>query len=480
MPVLRTEPRGYERYRPLVDDWDAFTEALARPLPTCVWANPSRVTPEHMADLLAREDLAPQRLAWHPGAFRIASGDGTGRRWWHMAGLAHAQEEASLLPVAALAPRPGHRVLDLCAAPGGKTAQLALAVGAQGTVVANDVSINRMRPLRANIERLGLTNVASTVHDGASYPPAAGQFDRVLVDAPCTAEGTLRKHAAPAERIGPAVSSRYGARQAALLRKAIQLCRPGGRIVYSTCTFAPEENEAVVDAALRRHPDPDAELRLVPCALDPVRTAPGVTAWNGTRFHPALAHAVRVWPHHNDTGGFFIAVLEKRSGTRAPQPRRAIEPIPAREWARPLAERFGLPLERWTDHIAHRQTARGLHLVNRAHAVPSRPAPNALGMFFYKTQTRPPKLTTGGALWIGGHAEGNVVELDAEQTRDYLARETFDLHAGQDAQCTGRGHVLVRHLGFCLGVGWYEASRGTVKSLFPARWNVVQPAPVMS
>ncbi|MGD8498070.1 MAG: RsmB/NOP family class I SAM-dependent RNA methyltransferase, partial [Chromatiales bacterium] len=236
-----------QRYRPLIDDWAGFIDTMRRPLPACVWTNPLRARPEQLEPLLAADGLEPTPIGWDPSGFRLRESDRFGTRWWYLAGLCHAQEEVSRVPVALLEPQPGERILDLCAAPGGKTAQIGIALLNRGTVVANDLTIDRMRPLRANLERLGLINISVTAHDGTAYPNAAGRFDRVLVDAPCSGEGTLRKRSTRHTPSGPEISRRFAERQAALLKRAVALCRPGGRIVYSTCTFAPEENERVVD-----------------------------------------------------------------------------------------------------------------------------------------------------------------------------------------------------------------------------------------
>lgn len=296
-----------ERYRPIVDDWDAFAAALHRPLPTCIWANPLRTTPEALADGLRDQGLAPEPLPWLDHAFRLPADVEIGNRFAYVTGLYHVQEEVSLLPVPLLDPHPGTRVLDLCAAPGNKTAQIATRLANRGTVVANDISYGRLASMRSTLDRLGIANVSTTTYDAANYPPESGAFDRVLADVPCSCEGTSRKQPNVIEQRG-AMRDLTGA-QRAILRKAVQRCRPGGRIVYATCTYAPEENEAVVDAVLR-DVGPD-RLRLLPARVEGVASSPGLTAWERHTFHPSLTNAMRVWPHQNDTGGFFVAVLEK-------------------------------------------------------------------------------------------------------------------------------------------------------------------------
>jgi NOL1/NOP2/sun family putative RNA methylase len=297
----------FERYRDVVDDWQAFAEALARPLAPVVWANTLRTTAERFRERLAEAGLAAEHLAWHPGAFRLPLGTRPGKSLAFLTGQYHVQEEVSLLPVVLLDPRPGERILDLCAAPGNKTVQAAVRMGDRGAVIANDKSRRRLGVVRRNLERLGVTCVAVTVADGASLPRSWGLFDRVLADVPCTCEGTTRRNPEVAWRwqLSPLDQSK---KQLPLLDKAVQHTRPGGRVVYSTCTYAPEENEAVVDAALRRY---GSELRLLPAEIPGFRSAPGLTAWRDRRWDGSLERAMRVFPHHNDSGGFFVAMLER-------------------------------------------------------------------------------------------------------------------------------------------------------------------------
>jgi NOL1/NOP2/sun family putative RNA methylase len=471
------------RYRPLfdavVDGWGGFLAALARPLPTCIWSNPLRGDSDTLATLLAEEGVTAERIRWLDGAgagaaLRLPAGFKAGQRWWYCAGLAHAQEEVSQLPVALLDLAPGQRVLDLCAAPGGKTAQIALALGNRGTVLANDFSPERIAALQGNLDRLGLVNVSTTWCDGGNYPAAAGAFDRILVDAPCSSEGTLRRNASLATRLGTERSARMAGRQRALLRKAVQLCRPGGRIVYSTCTFAPEENELVVADVLAAH---DGRLRLLPAGgvarLPGLATGPGVTRWQGRVLPDALAGCLRVWPHAGDTGGFFIAVLEKAAdapGLPEPEPLGLALPPEDPDWCAEVAAHYGIATPIAEQYRAHRQTRRGLHLAASDHAPPAAPRPEGSGLFFHRTNIRPPKLTTAGALLLGGQATRQVLDLEAPAERDaYLRRQTLTPTRAQTAHCRP-GQVIVRHRGFPLGVAVLHRS-GDLESLFPRRWS---------
>jgi len=181
----------------------------------------------------------------------------------------------------------------------------------RGVIVAADVNENRIRGLLGNVYRLAHPNVLAVAGDGRGFPEEAS-FDRVLVDAPCSGEGTLRRRSGR-----PPNQSRrflgYAARmQDALLRKAVSVTRPGGTILYVTCTFAPEENEAVVSRVLD-----DAPVDLDPLDL-PVPHAPGLVAFDGRRFDPRLEGAARIYPHHLDSGGLFLARLRRLDDGRSP------------------------------------------------------------------------------------------------------------------------------------------------------------------
>lgn len=459
-----------ERYRDLVDDWPAFLDALARPLPTAIWTNRLRIRAERLRELLVAEGLAPRPLAWNPSAFRIETAGTIGDRWWFRAGLAHAQEEVSQLPALLLDPRPGERILDLCAAPGGKTAQLAAALHNRGTVVANDVRIDRTRALSALIARLGLVNVSTTVHDGGSYPSAAGQFDRVLVDAPCSAEGTARKNPAVLERASDS-RERYPPLQRRLLQRAVELCRPGGRIVYSTCTFAPEENELVVDAVLGRF---GARLRLLPARVEGLAADPGLDRWQGRRLHPDLIHSLRIWPHRNDTGGFFVAVLEKLGEGQPPEV--AAVPDAGLDQLAALLARHGIAPSALAGWTVHRRSSRSLWLTSTDHRPPPAPYSATVGLPLVSTKTRPAKLSTAGALLLAPHAHAQVIDLHRHQLPAYFARDALSLPAAQSAACSGAGHVLVRYRGVGLGTGYWDPRRGALESLFPKHWAGTGPA----
>lgn len=469
-----------ERYRPLVADWPAFDACLRRPLPLTLWANPLRASAGEVRSWLEAEGLVPEPLPWRSGAFRIAAGEAPapGSLLATVAGLVHVQEEVSLLPVTLLDPRPGERVIDLCAAPGSKAAQIGAAMAGRGTLVANDADWRRQASLGRNLERLGVRNAVLTVYDAANFPEAGARFDRVLADVPCSCEGTSRKNP-EVFTWGDASDRPDRVRvQRAILRKAVRLCRPGGRIVYSTCTYAPEENEAVVDSVLREARP--GELRVAEARVAEFASEPGLTGWEGEAFGRALTGAMRVWPHANDTGGFFVAVLEKGGGAEAGVPELlAVEGVEAEPWLAPVRERFGFRSDLFGEHVLVPRGRGVLALVPDDLAPPARPEAKSMGLSFLYSDMRNPKLTTGAAMAFGREATRNLVELEEAELRAYLARRDQQVPEGRVVEGSGPGYVLVRHRGVCFGVGWLRpgAVGGVVslRSLFPKRWAVSAP-----
>ncbi len=470
---------AFARYKSIVDDWRGFIDALARPLPPVVWANTLRADAARVWALLEKEGIQGTPLAWYPTAMRLPPTARPGKTWLYQVGLLHIQEEVSLLPAVLLDPRPGERVLDIAAAPGGKTVQMAVRMENRGTIVANDVGFARMRALRHVLERLGILSVSTTIYNGANLPRAMGAFDRVLVDAPCSCEGTARKNPEVLGTCGLDTSLDHQGLQKALLRKAVLLCRPGGRIVYSTCTFAPEENEAVVDAIIRDFGE--HRLRIVPARVQGLRISPGLTEWDGLKFVEGMEQTVRIWPHHNDTGGFFVAVLEKSAegwGSLPPEipplpdlwPERVVESGP---WMDFLCERFGFSQDTFAPYLFLRMSSKGLHITCNDHRPPPRPRPDAVGMLFVHTKSRTPKITTAGALAFGHAATRNVVPLRRDQLEAYLTRQEIDLSPTQVEACTGPGFVIVAHAGIVVGTGLYRQRPGhrhVLESMFPKGW----------
>lgn len=223
-----------------------------------------------------------REVPWAKDGYYYEKEDQPGKHPYHEAGLYYIQEPSAMAPVTLLEVQPGERVLDLCAAPGGKSTQIAAALQGKGLLISNEIHQARAKILSENIERMGIRNACVTnetpQHLSQLFPE---YFDRILVDAPCSGEGMFRKNEEACGEWSPENVELCADRQDEILDCAAQMLLPGGRLVYSTCTFAPQENEGSINRFMERHPE------------------------------FSLVKTLRLWPHHIQGEGHFAAVLEK-------------------------------------------------------------------------------------------------------------------------------------------------------------------------
>ena len=278
----------------LGEEYPLFLQSLERPRAVALRFNPLKG--EHPELPFVGEPVPWERLGYYydPAAR-------PGLHPYHEAGVYYLQEASAMAPVQLLDPQPGERICDLCAAPGGKSTQIAGRLLGHGFLLSNEYSPKRAKILSRNIERLGIANALVTNETPQRLAQRLpGFFDRVLVDAPCSGEGMFRKEEAAVTDWSQETVEMCARRQAEILDSAALLVRPGGRLVYSTCTFAPEENEEAVARFLEDHPD------FAPETVD----APWFAAGDPGTF--------RLWPHKLLGEGHFAAVL-RRSGDEAPE-----------------------------------------------------------------------------------------------------------------------------------------------------------------
>lgn len=276
-----------------------------------VWANPLR-TGRTVAEELAELGVDAEPCDWLPEAATIEPSRKPAVTESAAAadGRLYVQNLSSMLAPLVLDPAPGERVLDLAAAPGGKTLHLAARMRLEGELAAVEPVRDRFFKLRANLERCGAGGFVRTfTHDGRDVGrKTPGRFDAVLLDAPCSSEARFDpRDPATFAYWGPRKLAESARKQKALLRSAFDATRLGGRVLYCTCSFAPEENELVVAHTLRRLGD---AVRIEPVAVPVEGVQPGLTAWRGKRLPDELTQTVRVLPSDH-LAGFYLALLRK-------------------------------------------------------------------------------------------------------------------------------------------------------------------------
>lgn len=382
-------------------------------------------------------------VPWEKNGFFYDPSARPGAHPYHEAGLYYLQEPSAMSAANLLDAQPGERVLDLCAAPGGKSTQLAAAMAGEGLLVCNEYHPARAKILSRNIERMGVANALvlnETVEHLAAY--FSRFFDKILVDAPCSGEGMFRKEEAAVTDWSRDTVAHCAQRQRQILQEAAGMLRGGGRLVYSTCTFSPEENEGVISTFLRENPDFSIEKVEAPYFSQ------GRPDWV-TPPMEALADTFRLWPHRLRGEGHFAAVLRRDGG----EWQDAAHPAPGRlpkEWQEFVAETSisvpeGVPVafgSSWFLAPPLLPELKGLRVLRPGLELGS----GAKGRFVPAHAL---------ALWL--KSAGTTASFSPEAILPYLRGETL---AGG-----AKGWTLVQVRG--LSIGWAKGSNGVLKNHYP-------------
>lgn len=482
----------------LGDEYPAFRASYEKPRRASLRINTLRLNGTDEEQLRALLPFLTERVPFASDGWYYAeeSSIRPGKHPYHEAGVYYIQEASAMIPASLCPPRPGDRVLDLCAAPGGKATQLACALHDQGILVANEIHPGRASVLSRNVERMGIPNaLVLNMEPQALAERFRGFFDRIVVDAPCSGEGMFRKEPQAAAMWSPKNIAQCAARQADILRAAARMLAPGGTITYSTCTFAPEEDEGSILSFLREHPDfdtvPTESPEILTCLADGQLDS-GKPDWvpGGTDYADSLRRTIRLFPHHADGEGHFAAILRRKCDQDAVS--TASRPAPCAASASPgKPARVSRPARRDERTQSRTSVAEAMRLFDSFAQTVLGFIPNGIPCLFGDTLTLLPAgcgltadATDGLRILRAGLELGRVAgdrfspshalamaslplpdgahrfELNtADQTASYLRGEALACPADLN------GWHIVTLSGFPLG--WGKADRGIMKNHYP-------------
>lgn len=442
--------------RQLGGEYTSFLACFGEEGYSGVRVNTGRISPEAFRE---RFLYAKEAIPWTGNGFYTEKSEQISRHPYYYAGLYYIQEPSAMLPASRLPVAPGDVVLDLCAAPGGKATELASRLGGTGLLVANDVSASRAKALLKNLTVWGCTNCCITGETPEKLLASFGCFfDKILVDAPCSGEGMFRKDSGLIESWKQRGPEAYALLQRQILDCAVQMLKPDGMLLYSTCTFAEEEDEQVIGWILERHP----ELELMEA-----ERAPGLS--DGL---PPCEKALRAWPHRVKGEGHFLALLHKKAANgeakgeavRSLRGGRRSDPMPAevKSFLEQLPRRF-------LENRQYRQIGEQCLLLPAAPVLPEglRYLRTGLLAGTYKKGRFEPSQALAMALDASSYPAVVNFALEDERVIRYLKGETIELDNGRRM---AKGWVLICVDGFALG--WGKASGTSIKNKYYPGWRM--------
>ena len=380
-------------------------------------------------------------------------------------GYYYIQGLSSMLPPLVLNPSANEKVLDLCSAPGSKTTQIAEMMLNKGTLIVNDVQLDRIKALVYNLDRLNIVNTGVIHSKGEILSKYyENYFDKILVDAPCSSLGIMQKKAEVNKMWSLDKVNRLHELQVRLLVSAIKMIKPGGEIVYSTCTLAPEENELVIDKLLKKYPIEVLKIDL------PIRFRTAFTQYKGNQLHPDLKYAVRILPWEADSDGFFMIKLRKIAETipvEKPASKNSFtykfikyDDKRIKKYLSFISERFGIDKEQFNDYnyILKRSD---IFFINKEWQTYNLGLFHRIGTKFGTINKHDEiVLHTNAAQILDPYITRNIYKVkDKEELRIYLAGQVINNNSIE------RGQYVVKYNDYVLGTA--VVSIGGVKSRFP-------------
>jgi len=308
-PEIVFKPKFIERYSKLTD-WEEFKACSLSFLNRSIRVNTLKIPIKELKKRLEK-NWNLEQIPWCKEGFWIEHSKkerrDIGNLIEHSLGYFYTQEAASMIPPVVLEPKPHEIVLDIAASPGSKTTQIAQYMQNTGILIANDYTYERMKPLCINLQRCGVSNTLVTLMEGQWFKKSGIEFDKVLVDAPCSGTGTIRKSLKTIGIWNPDMVKRLSITQRQLIETAFNLLKENGAMVYSTCSLEPEEDEAVVDFLLNKYEN--AKLENIKLNL---KRSPAILEFENKKYDEEVKKCLRIWPQDNDTEGFFVANIRKK------------------------------------------------------------------------------------------------------------------------------------------------------------------------
>ncbi|MFH1275776.1 MAG: RsmB/NOP family class I SAM-dependent RNA methyltransferase [Candidatus Woesearchaeota archaeon] len=300
-----------ERYSKLTD-WEEFKKYSLSFLRRSIRINTYYGTVSEIKSSIEKKGWKLKQIPWCKEGFWIEHDDrrDVGNLFEHHLGKIYVQEAASMIPPLVLQPQPGDIVLDMCAAPGSKTTQMGAMMNNEGIIVANDYKGMRLQSLGINLQRAGLTNVLISLMHGKRFHKF--EFDKILIDAPCSGTGTIRKSLKTIRIWNALMITKLARNQKELLENAFNNLKEGGELVYSTCSVEPEENEGVIDFLLKKFDNADVIKVDYKKILPGLNISKPIMEFGKDKYDERVKYALRIWPQDNDTEGFFVTKITKK------------------------------------------------------------------------------------------------------------------------------------------------------------------------
>ncbi len=306
------KPKFIEHYSRLTDI-DKFKEYSIKFMRRSIRVNTLKISVKGLKKRISEKgEWSLEQIPWCNEGFYIENVK-SGRRdvgnmLEHTLGYIYVQEDVSMIPPIALKPKPGDIVLDMCAAPGSKSTQMAAMMKNEGLLIANDYKGDRIKSLGINLQRCGVSNSIITLMQGHRFASVGINFDKILVDAPCSGTGTIRKSLKTLRMWNMEGIKKLASQQKPLIDAAFQALRPGGEMVYSTCSLEPDEDEAVVSHLLDKYDN--AKIEKIDLQIKHSRP---IMEFDGVTYNKDVEKCLRIWPQDNDSEGFFVAKIVKKS-----------------------------------------------------------------------------------------------------------------------------------------------------------------------